>query len=418
MSELFPLNRSLSGNGNRETLRILKAIVPNLKVFETEVGYQAYDWRVPEEWNISEAYIESSDGRRIAQFSENNLHVVGYSIPVDKFVSKDELLDHLYFSDALPNAIPYVTSYYAKNWGFCISKRAFDELGEGPFRVFIDSEFKDRAMGGSLSFGEIFFEGQSKQEVIFSTYICHPSMANNELSGPVISIALARFLSHKKMHYSYRFLFLPETIGALIFLHKNLSALRSNCIAGVVLTCLGDNGSFSYIPSRLGNNYSDRMMRQTFKKRNEAFQQYSWLERGSDERQFCSPGVDLPFCSITRSKYGTYPEYHTSLDDMNFVSPEALEGSFDLLKNFIFEIESNRVPKAKVYGEPHLSPRGLYPTVSSVDNFSHKAQDLLNALSFMDGNHTLEDIGNACGLAPQSLMEIIRLLILEDLIEI
>lgn len=403
MTDLFFLNRSLSGNGNRETLSYLNRIVPELRLGEIPSGENVFDWIVPDEWNVVDAFIETMQGQRFAEFSKNNLHLVGYSEAINRIVTKSELLSHLYFLPESPEAIPYVTSYYNRTWGFCISKQQFDLLGEGPFKVVIDSSFKSKTEGGSLSYGEIFLQGKSSQEVIFSTYICHPSMANNELSGPVIATALANHIKNFDHHYSYRILFLPETIGSIFFLSENIDHLKKNCIAGWVLTCIGDSGKFSYIPSRKGNNYADRITTKTLRKYHPDYISYSWLDRGSDERQWCSPGVDLPMCSITRSKYGTFPQYHTSLDDLNFVTAPELAKSFDLICKIVDEVERNRLPFATTFCEPQLGKRGLYPNLSTLDSYSIDVKQIMDVLSFSDGTMTADEIASACKIAREKV---------------
>ena len=418
MKDLFPMNRSLSGDGNRETLNYLKQLVPDLQIQEFPSGERVFDWTVPDEWNVSDAYIETADGRKVAHFKENNLHLVGYSEAVDKVVDKVELLNHIYYLPEYPNAIPYVTSYYEKNWGFCVTKYEYENLGDGPFKVFIGSSFKTGEQGGSLSYGEIVLPGTSTQEVIFSTYICHPSMANNELSGPVICTALARYLSSNNHHYTYRFLFLPETIGAIAYLHRNLPSLKTSVIAGWVLTCLGDAGEFSHIPSRLGNNYADKITKETLDKLAPNYRKYSWLDRGSDERQYCSPGIDLPFSSITRSKYGTYKEYHTSADNLSLMSETSLLDSYTLFVNLINRIEESRVPKMKVPCEPQFGKRGLYPNLSRRDAYTINVRRLKDIYSYFDGTHTIEEIADICGVTIAQVEEIVKIFQREDLVEV
>lgn len=418
MQDLFPMNRSLSGDGNRETLNYLKQLVPELQINEFSSGERVFDWTVPDEWNVTDAYIETADGRKVADFKVNNLHLVGYSEPVNRVMDKFELLSHIHYLPEYPNVIPYVTSYYEKNWGFCVTKHEYEGLGDGPFKVFIGSSYKSRELGGSLSYGEIVFPGISSQEVLFSTYICHPSMANNELSGPVISIALAKYLSSNSHHYTYRFLFLPETIGAIAYLHGNLPTLKKSVIAGWVLTCLGDAGEFSYIPSRLGNNYADKITKETLDRFAPSYQKYSWLDRGSDERQYCSPGIDLPFSSITRSKYGTYKEYHTSADNLNLISDASIFDSYILFVNLITRIEELRVPKMKVLCEPQLGKRGLYPNLSRRDAYTENVRSLKDVCSYFDGAHTIEEVADICGVTTARVEEVIELLFSENLIDI
>jgi aminopeptidase-like protein len=418
MKMLFPLNRSLSGEGNRKTLRFLKTLVPNIKIGEFKSGHSAFDWMIPHEWNITDAFIERSDGSKVAEFSNCNLHLVGYSVPIDKIVSKEELLKHIHYVDEMPNAIPYVTSYYESDWGFCISKHEFEKLGEGPFRVYIDSSFKGSEEGGVLNFGEVVLKGKSTQEILFSTYICHPSMANNELSGPVLSIALIKNLSKTNHHYTYRFLFLPETIGSICYLSKNFEKMKKNIIAGWVLTCIGDEGTFSYIPSRLGNNYADRITKEVLGIQVPEYISYSWLDRGSDERQYCSPGIDLPICGITRSKYDTYPEYHTNLDNLGLVSEESLEKSLEVLLHLVKKIESQRVPKSTILCEPQMGRRNLYSNLSTRKSYSAQTRKIMDVLSYLDGSHTLEDISNKCGIDLYQINEIIETLLAHKIIEI
>jgi len=418
MKALFPVNRSLSGEGNRITLRYLQTLVPNIKIGEFKSGYPAFDWIIPHEWNVENAFIERIDGSRVAEFSNCNLHLVGYSIPIDKIVLKEELLKHIHYVDEMPNAIPYVTSYYESNWGFCITKQEFEKLGEGPFRVYIDSSLKGSDEGGVVNYGEVVLEGKSTQEILFSTYICHPSMANNELSGPVLSIALIKLLSKTDHHYTYRFLFLPETIGSIAYLSENYERMKKNTIAGWVLTCIGDKGTFSYIPSRLGNNYADRITKEVLGIQVPEYITYSWLDRGSDERQYCSPGIDLPVCSITRSKYDTYPEYHTNLDDLELISQESLEKSLEVLSLMIEKIESKRIPRSTILCEPQMGARNLYPQLSTNSSYNSKVKLMMDVLSFCDGAHSLEDISKKIGVDIQDVTKVIEFLSNQNLIEI
>ncbi len=416
--DLFPMNRSLSGDGNRETLNYLKQVAPEIQINSFISGSAAFDWTLPEEWNVLDAYIEKPDGSKLAEFSKNNLHLVGYSVPVDKTVSKSELLKHLHYLDELPDAIPYVTSYYSKTWGFCVTKQDIEKLGEGPFRVYINSTFKGAHEGGVLNYGEAFLPGNSSQELLFSTYICHPSMANNELSGPVISTALIRFLSKSPHHYSYRFLFLPETIGSIAYLSENLPTMKKNIIAGWVLSCLGDGGNFSYVPSRSGHNYADRITKEILSTNEIPYKIYSWLDRGSDERQYCAPGVDLPVCSLVRSKYGTYPEYHTSLDNLDLVKDDFLEESFEIFLKIIRKVESQRVPKSKILCEPQLGKRNLYSNVSIRSSYDQRTKQLSDILSFLDGCNTFDDLADKTGISKLNIDEIVQILLDNNLIDL
>lgn len=393
-NELFPINRSLTGNGVRESLAVIKRQIPELQIHEVPSGTKAFDWEVPMEWTIREAYIEDQDGSRVVDFKENNLHVVGYSLPLDKTVSRDQLDSYLTSLPDQPTAIPYVTSYYKPTSGFCISHEQRQQLGPGPFRLRIDSNLGN----GNMTYGEVFIKGESSEEVLLSTYICHPSMGNNELSGPVVAIALVEFLKcHPKRKYSYRVLFMPETIGSIFYISRNLKHMKQNIVAGWVLTCLGDNRAYSYVPSRQSDSYTNRISMQVLEDLEEEFQEYSWLDRGSDERQYCSPGVDLPIGSLMRTKYGEYPEYHTSLDDMSVISPEGLFGGYKILVSAIEMLESNEYYTNILPCEPQLGKRGLYPNTSTKSS-GIEVRDQMNVISHFDGKHDLFAIAKICAV--------------------
>lgn len=362
LERLFPINRSITGQGVEESLEIIKTLLPALRILKIPSGTQCFDWVVPEEWHARNAFLEDDSGERIFDFKENNLHLVGYSTPIDTILPLEELQEHLYSLEELPDAIPYVTSYYKKRWGFCLSDRQRKALKPGNYHAVIDSSFKK----GSLTYGELIIPGDKEQEVLLSTYICHPSLANDNLSGPVVLTFLAEWLSSlPSRKYTYRIVYTPETIGAISYLHKNLEQLKKRVIAGFIFTCLGDERTWSYLPSRNGNTLSDRVAKYVLNKFVPTYTTYSFLDRGSDERQYCSPGVDLPIASIMRSKYGTYPEYHTSLDNLGFVTDEGLNQSLELYKNVIGIIEKNATYKTTCLCEPQLGKRGLYPTIST-----------------------------------------------------
>lgn len=393
--ELFPLNRSLTGDGVRDTLAFIKSYIPELQIHEVPSGTRAFDWEVPMEWNIRDAYIEDSEGHKIVDFKKNNLHVVGYSLPLNKTVSRNELDSYLTSLPDQPTAVPYVTSYYKPTSGFCISHEQREQLGPGPFRLYIDSKLSN----GQMTYGEVFIEGETSEEVLLSTYICHPSMANNELSGPVVAMALIEYLkSLPNRKYSYRVLFTVETIGSIYFISRNLESLKQNIVAGWVLTCIGDNRTYSYVPSRQSHSYTNEISRRVLKDLKEPFVEYSWLDRGSDERQYCSPGVDLPIGSLMRTKYGEYPEYHTSLDDMSVISPEGLFGGFKLLVSAIEILETNASYKNVLPCEPQLGKRGLYPNTSTKSS-GLEVRDQMNVISHFDGKHDLLGIAKICGIS-------------------
>lgn len=386
-TRLFPIGRSLTGNGVRETLAILQEHIP-LTIHEVPTGTKAFDWTVPKEWNVQEAYIVDPSGKRIADYAANNLHLVGYSTPVDKELSLAELQKHLYSDEMKPDAIPYVTSYYAERWGFCLSHNERKALQEGTYRVHIDSELKN----GSLTYGELVISGTSQKEVLLSTYVCHPSMANNELSGPVLAVELARWLASAPRKYTYRIVFIPEMIGSLVYLSKHLKHLQEHTVAGFVLTCVGDERTYTFIPSRTGDTLADRVALRVLKDMHPEFVHESFLKRGSDERNYCSPGVDLPVVSMMRSRYGTYPEYHTSLDDLSLVTPTGLQGSYDLYRAALEMLEQEPLYRAVFRGEPQLGRRGLYPTLSQNGYVGVSVQRQLDVLSYADGTRLPEDI--------------------------
>ena len=360
--ELWPINRSITGEGARETLKRISKHIPKLNISSIPSGTKVFDWTVPKEWDVKEAYIIGPNGKKICDFSNNNLHLVGYSIPFEGEISFDELKKHLYTLPNQPNAIPYITSYYKERWGFCLSQDQFNTLGNGTYKVVIKASLFD----GELNYGELLIKGKSDKEIFLSTYICHPSMANNELSGSTVVTFLAKWLQETDMlNYSYRIIFVPETIGSITYLSKNYKNMKNKIFAGFNVSCVGDDRSYSYLPSRNGKTISDLVAKHVLKWIDSNFIKYTWLDRASDERQYCSPGIDLPIASIMRTKYGEYPEYHTSLDNLeNVVTPKGLEGGYLAIKKAIEAIEKNKYYKATVLCEPMMSKRGLYSTLN------------------------------------------------------
>ena len=386
---LYPINRSITGNGVRETLRILKEYNPDLLIHEVPSGTQVMDWTVPDEWNITSAKIVGPNGECVADFSHHNLHVVSYSTPINAQMTLDELQPHLHSLPDKPNAIPYVTSYYKRNWGFCISHEMRSSLQPGTYHVQIDSEIKP----GSLTYGELVIPGERHNEIFISTYVCHPSMANNELSGPVVATFLAKWIASRPRKYTYRFVFAPETIGALVYLSRHLQHLRSHVDAGFVITCCGGPAGFSLMPSRTGGTYADRLSRWVLSKVQPDFVEHSFLDRGSDERQYCSPLADLPMVSIMRSKYHEYDEYHTSDDNLSFISPESLGRSLSVYTEVLVAAELNCIPLATMVGEPHLSKYDLYPSIGGQTKQTDVSMTL-DLLAFADGKTDLVEISN------------------------
>lgn len=411
--KLFPIGRSLTGEGVRESLRMIREQIPELEIREVPSGTQVFDWTVPREWEIREGYIEDERGNRIVDYRKNNLHVMGYSTPVDKYVSLEELLQYIKVEENQPDVIPYVTSYYSPRFAFCMSKKQRDSLPPGNYHMVIDSRHFD----GVLNYGELFLPGVSKKEVLLSTYICHPSMANNEVSGPVLVTWLVKWLKTLDRRLSYRVVIVPETIGSIAYLSRNLAQMKERTVAGFVLTCVGDDRAYSYLETRKGGTLTDRVMRNVLGFAHPEYKTYSYLERGSDERQYNAPGVDLPVCDFCRSKYGEYPEYHTSADDMTLISPKGLAGSLDVMKQVIMALEYNNYYRVTCLCEPQLGKRGLYPTESRKGIYE-EVRKLTNLIAYADGTEDLIGISSRIGVPVGELIENVEKLCEAGLLEI
>jgi aminopeptidase-like protein len=411
--KLFPLNRSLMGPDIRKSFGFFREKHSEFRLIELPTGSKVFDWEIPQEWSINEAFIEHESGQRFAIFSECNLHIMGYSTPIDKTLTKQELLTRIHTHPHDRTAIPYVTSYYKKDWAFCMSSDQVDNLPDGKYRVLIDSEFKN----GHLCLQEAVIEGLSEKEIFFSSYLCHPSMANNELSGPVL---LSKIMDYVKSlpdrRYTYRFVLLPETIGSIAYLSSKMDLLKRNVICGYNLSCVGDERAYSHVESRWGNNLADVALRSALLDL-ENVVHYSFLDRGSDERQYCGPGIDLPVCTFCRSKFGRYPEYHSSKDDFNVVTERGLGGSFAVMKTIIDGFELGIYPKINVYCEPQLGKRGLYPNTSKLYKGKHPADIRMNVIAYCDGNTTLFEISNKLSVNLKSVTEEVIILNNFDLIE-
>ena len=399
---LFPLNRSLTGKGIKNTLKIIKKEFPKLKIKKIKSGTQVFDWRIPQEWNISDAFIIDKNGNKIIDFKKNNLHVVGYSQPINKTVSRDNLLNNLFTIKKQPNAIPYITSYYKKRWGFCITFNQFKKLKNkykksDKFKVVIKSSFNKQ---GFLNYGELFLKGNSSDEILISTYVCHPSMANNELSGPIVSMSLIDYFEKvKNLNKSLRFIFIPETIGSIAYIKKNFSKLKNNVIGGYNLSCIGDERNHSCMMSKYENSPSDEALIEAYKKlKIKKYKIYSFLKRGSDERQFNSPGIDLKITSIFRTKYGEFPEYHTSLDNFKLVTLKGVQGGFNVAKKSITILINKIIPKNKILCEPQMGKRGLYPTLSTKEK-KNMTKNYMNFLQYADSNNSIEKIAKKINLS-------------------
>ena len=416
--KLFPLCRSLTGYGNVETLQILKKYEKFLKIKKFSSGKKVYDWTVPLEWRLKKAQVHDKFGKKIIDYKSNNLQVIGYSAPKKKIVSKKELLKNISTLSKQPNAIPYVTSYYRKKWGFCLSHNKKNEINrkyddQDKFKIVIDSKF----VKGKLHYGEYIIKGKSSQEILISTYICHPSMANDNLSGIIVSMALiSHFKKIKNLNKTIRFLFIPETIGSIAFIDKNLSTLKSNVVGGYNLCCIGDNKAHSMVLTKYGNSLSDKSLFETYKKLKIKPKIFNFLTRGSDERQFNSPGVNLKIAGICRSKYGQYPEYHTSLDNFNLVSLTGLIGGFKVAKTAINNLIKKTIPISKVICEPQLGKRGLYPTLSRKNASYSAGIKLSDFLQYSDGQNDLEDIAKYIKVSKREILRYKNVLLKKNLI--
>lgn len=414
VKRIFPICRSITGNGVRETLNIMREYAPEIMINEVPSGTQVFDWTVPAEWNIEDAYVENEAGERVIDFKETNLSVVGYSLPMDETFSLEELKKIVFVEDGQPDAIPYVTSYYRERSAFCTSKNRLDALKEGMYHAVIKSSLNSE---GSLTYGEALIKGDSEKEILISTYLCHPSMANNECSGPAVSLFLLNYIKNlPKRKYSYRFIYIPETIGSITYLSRNYEALKRNVVSGINLSCVGDDNDYSFVQSRYGNTLTDKMLHNLLSFHYPEYKTYSFLERGSDERQFCAPGIDLPVCSFCRTKYGKYTEYHTSADNLDYISPEGLGGALDLLVKFVNAIEHNEIYRIKCLCEPQLGKRGLYPTVSKKGSYD-AVKALTDFIAYADGTNDLVEISNIIHQPVDVLIPIADKLLANDLVE-
>ena len=412
LRRLFPLCRSLTGDGVRATLREIHEHLPELRVEEVASGTSCFDWTVPPEWNIRDAAVFDEAGERVIDFRRSNLHVVGYSEPVDKEVELDELRARLHTLPDQPEAVPYVTSYYRRTWGFCCAHSLYERLRPQRYRVWIDADLAP----GQMSLGSAFFPGELEDTVLLSTYICHPSMANNELSGPVLQTAVGQWIKAAPRRLSYLLLYMPETIGPIYYLSRHLDKLRRTVKAGFVLSCCGDERGWSYLPSRRGDSLSDRVLLAVLEAQHPEFRRYSFLDRASDERQYQSPGVDLPVIPFARSLYRHYPEYHTSLDDCTLVTPRGLAQSLATLTRCLDLLEGNRVYRRTCLCEPQLGRRGLYPTTSTKGDKGAQVVNLSNFLAYCDGQSDLLDIARQIAVPASDCLPLAALLREHDLI--
>jgi aminopeptidase-like protein len=411
-SEIFPLCRSITGPGVRGTLERIAAYVP-LDICEVPTGTQVFDWTIPREWSIRDAYVRDRSGRKIIDFGANNLHLLNYSVPVEKKVPLDELKQHLYTLPLQPDLIPYRTSYYAENWGFCISHRQLESLRDDEYEVVIDSRLSE----GSLTYAEHVHRGASDDEVLISTHICHPSLANDNCSGLALTTWLAKQFRSVSTHYTYRFLFVPGTIGAIAWLARN-EERAARIKHGLVVSGVGDGGGPTYKRSRRGTAEIDRAMVHVLKHLAPQSTVLDFSPYGYDERQFCSPGFDLPVGMFQRSQFDRYPEYHTSADNLDFIRPTHLRESYTIIATALAVVEGDRryrnvLPK----GEPQLGKRGLYAAIGNQKDNDTEKMALLWVLNLSDGHHTLLDIAERAGLPFDKISASAKLLLEHQLLQ-
>ena len=388
---LWPLNRSLTGRDNLRTLEIINSEI-ELQIKYIASGSKVYDWIIPDEWNVNDAYVKDSNGNKIIDFKLNNLHLMGYSEPFNQKIELKVLREHLHSLPEFPTAIPYITSYYERRWGFCLSHNQYLDLKDETYTVYIDSSFNNK---GNLVYATSEIKGRLKKKIFFSTYICHPSMANNEISGMIVSTYLCKYIQDKKnLKFSYLFSFAPETIGALVILNEFGEDLKEKLVAGYVVTCVGDSGDFTFKKSRNDDSYVNKISIHVLKHlAKNSHKIENFVPMGSDERQYCSPGFNLSVGSLMRTMYGNYSEYHTSLDNKDFISFTAIEDTINIYIKIIECIEFDGIYlNTMPFGEPQLGKRGLYPTVGLRSDKEFKLKAILYLLNFSDGKHTLLDI--------------------------
>jgi aminopeptidase-like protein len=402
VAELYPICRSITGDGVRRTLEIVDREIGGLEVHEVPTGTQVLDWTVPREWNVRDAWVADAAGRRVIDFQASNLHLVGYSVPVRATMGLAELKEHLFTLPDQPDWVPWRTSYYAERWGFCASQRLVDGLPEGDYEVGVDSTLAD----GHLTYGERLVEGRTDEEVLVSCHVCHPSLANDNLSGIAVASRLARLLSERRPRYSYRFLFIPGTIGSITWLAGNEDRL-GRIRHGLVLSGVGDPGGFTYKRSRRGDAEIDRAVTHVLARSGRPHRVVDFSPYGYDERQFCSPGFDLPVGRLSRTEFATYPEYHTSADDLDLVGPAQLQESLELAWEVVGVLEANRrYVNLSPKGEPQLGRRGLYGSIGGRSDAEERQMAMLWVLNQSDGTHSLLEVAERSGVPFTLLAEV------------
>ncbi|HMO39151.1 MAG TPA: DUF4910 domain-containing protein [Saprospiraceae bacterium] len=416
-NRLFPLNRSLTGDANRQTLNILSELV-DLKIHEVPSGTECYDWVIPPEWNAMEAWIKDEDGNEVVNFRNHNLHLMGYSTPVDAWLDFEQLKTRIHTLPDHPDWIPYIASYYHRDWGFCMTHIQFLELNtQKKYHVYIDATLDER---GSMTYADVVLPGRLDKEILFTTYICHPSMANNELSGPLVQSMLYRKIKAiPDRKFTYRFVFAPETIGTIYYLSQYGNYFKEKLAAGLVLTCIGDDGKFHYKCTRNGHTLTDRAMTTLLENEELSYNILPFVPMGSDERQYNSPGFQLPVGTFMRTPFGRYLEYHTSADNKAFISFEAMAESVEVLFSWVQLIERNEYYRNTLpYGEPMLGKRGLYPTKVSNAERSAQLKAMMWMLNLADGENDLIEILKRGNINTKVALEMITQLLSKKILTI
>ncbi|HLO59722.1 MAG TPA: DUF4910 domain-containing protein [Bacteroidales bacterium] len=412
IKELYPICRSITGDGLRQTLKLIKDQIP-VVLHEVPTGTKVLDWEIPNEWNIRDAYLKDSSGNKVIDFRKLNLHVLNYSTPVNSKMNLTELRPHLFSIPEKPELVPYRTSYYSPNWGFCLSQDQLQTLKDGTYEVVIDSDLKP----GSLTYAELLIKGQVEDEVLISTHTCHPSLCNDNLSGIAVCTELAKWVLKSNPYYSYRFLFIPGTIGAITWLARNEDKIQK-IKYGLVTSLLGIDSVFTYKKSRRGDTRIDRIVEHVLASKGLPFKIIDFIPYGYDERQFCSPGFNMPVGNLTRVPFGEYPEYHTSADNFDLISEKGLQDSLEVFKEVVLNIEAdrkyiNQFPK----GEPQLGKRGLYDNIGGRNDSKTLQLAFLWVLNYSDGEHSLTDIAVLSGLKTSLIAEAAEMLKSKGLIK-
>lgn len=411
IQNLYPICRSLTGEGIKYTLEYIQKQIP-LIIHNIDSNTEVFDWKVPKEWNIKNAYIKNSKGEKIVDLSNHYLHILNYSIPIHEKMNLEKLKEHIYTLPEFPDWIPYKTSYYKENWGFCMKHNDFINLQDDIYEVFIDSSLEN----GKLYYGDLLIKGKSKKEILISSYCCHPQQCNDSLSGTVLAMHLAKYLLQKNNYYTYRFIFIPETIGAIVYLYKNLDIMKKNIIGGYVITCVGDEGEFTYLKTRLENQFIDKITLYILNEKNINYKIRDYITCGSDERQYNYPGIDLNIGSLMKTQYGEFNEYHTSADNLELVTEKGIIDSYNMYIECIKLIENNHIYSNKFLCEPFMSKHNLYDSIGASKN-KNIFDDILYVIKYIDSKNDLIDLSIKTNISIKKIYEIIEILLQKNLID-